>query len=259
MVTLSGLSLNPKNSNLKLLKSGLRYGKLGIKWKKWSNRQQILVTLVKTLWACRTEENQVFEPQTSLKRKMLFKSKKVAIVQAAFFSTLLYDSEKETFYTQRVQNLSCKALLCLLFTLPCPLYHIFQNKNNVKGLNINTTEKCAAGSSEQRPCVYQGVLLHSTKIKSLQMYNTRWLRCVISVLWTAWLRWNGLGGKKKEENIEGDFADHNAAWGHGGVMEWEGSRSRGIPSIGKTPLPATEPQRATSRGLSCCVLVNHCK
>lgn len=154
---------------------------------------------------------------------------------------------------------SCKSLFHLLFTLPCPLwYDILQNKNNVKGLNFNiTTEKCAAGSSEQRPCIYQGVLLHNTKIKSLQMYNTRWRRRVISVLWTVWLRWNGLGGKK--ENIEGDFADHKAARGCGGVMEWEGSRSRGIPSIRATLLPATEPQRATSWDLSCCVSVNHCK
>lgn len=154
---------------------------------------------------------------------------------------------------------SCKSSFHLLFTLPCPLwYDISQNKNNVKGLNFNiTTEKCAAGSSEQRPCIYQGVLLHNTEIKSLQMYNTRRRRRVISVLWTVWLRWNGLGGKKA--NMEGDFADHKAAWGCGGVTEWEGSRSRGIPSIGETLLPATEPRRATSWDLSCCVSANHCK
>lgn len=154
---------------------------------------------------------------------------------------------------------SCKPLFHLSFALPCPLrYDNLQDKNNVKGLDFNiTTEKCAAGSSEQRPSIYQGVLLHNTKIKSLQMYNTRWRRRVISVLWTVWLRWNGLGGKK--ENIGGDFADHKAAWGRGGVMEWEGSRSRGIPSIRETLLPATEPQRAPRWDLSCCVLVHRSK
>lgn len=71
------------------------------------------------------------------------------------------------------------------------------------------------------------------------------VNCVIKMKWA--------GRKKKKENIGGDFADHEAARGRGGVMEWEGSRSRGIPSIRETLLPATGPQGATRGDLSCCV------
>lgn len=81
------------------------------------------------------------------------------------------------------------------------------------------------------------------------MYSARWRRRIISVLWTAWLRWNGLGGRKRKHwrvtlLITKQLEVVMTSWCGRGVAQ------DGIPSIRKAFLRSTEHQRATSWGLS---------